>query len=274
MTSFLCGINEPQTLYSSFVMRKIILSSLAAAALAVVNVNGQLIADDNGSNYSGGWTDGSNGGFGFEAWVLGSGGGTGGFGGSFIGDPAGSGISGMATNSFGLFANPSGSGAFSTASRALSNALVVGETLSFQWGINFDSGAGGNKGFNLYTGGTAGTSLLNVNNGGSSDITLDGTSVGFGYGTNAMTWSFTLSDPTTLAVSATARDGGAAFSTNLTVSGAPDAFQFYASDMQAGGEAQPYFNSLQVVPEPSTYALLTLGALALGGYAARRRARK
>lgn len=32
--------------------------------------------------------------------------------------------------------------------------------------------------------------------------------------------------------------------------------------------------SAATVPEPSTYALLTLGALALGGYAARRRARK
>jgi hypothetical protein len=33
-------------------------------------------------------------------------------------------------------------------------------------------------------------------------------------------------------------------------------------------------NAFTTVPEPSTYALLTLGALALGGYAARRRARK
>jgi len=32
--------------------------------------------------------------------------------------------------------------------------------------------------------------------------------------------------------------------------------------------------SFTTVPEPSTYALLTLGALALGGYAARRRSRK
>ena len=41
------------------------------------------------------------------------------------------------------------------------------------------------------------------------------------------------------------------------------------------GAGGPGLNSYTVaVPEPSTYALLTLGALAFGGYAARRRARK
>jgi hypothetical protein len=48
--------------------------------------------------------------------------------------------------------------------------------------------------------------------------------------------------------------------------GSPD--QGYTTFDAAGS------NSFTTVPEPSTYALLTLGALALGGYAARRRARK
>jgi hypothetical protein len=43
--------------------------------------------------------------------------------------------------------------------------------------------------------------------------------------------------------------------------------------MQAGDSAQPYFNDLQVVPEPSTYALLALSATAFGGYMIRRRRR-
>lgn len=255
-------------------MKKLFFSCLGAAALAVGDINAQLIASDDGSNYSGGWSDGSNGGFGFSPWVLSSGGGTGGFGGNFIGDPSLAGITGMSATSFGLFANPTGSGAFSTASRSLSTPLSVGDTLSFQWGINFDSGSTGNKGFNLYAGGTGGTQLLNVNNAGTSAITIDGTDIGFGYGTDAMAWSFSLSGPGTLSISATARDGGTAFSTNVSVSAAPDAFRFYATDMQAGNEAQPYFNNLQVVPEPATYGLLALSALAFAGYSARRRARK
>ncbi len=254
-------------------MKKILLSSLAAAALAVGSNAYALIADDVAGNYSGGWTNGANGGTGFNAWSLSSSAGTGSAG-WFIGDPSSGGIGGLATNSFALYANTNGTGAFVNADRAFSSAMSVGDTLSFLWGINFDSGSDGNKGFNLYTGGVGGTQLINVNNAGSYVITLNGTDIGFAYGTNAMTWTFTLANATTLAVSATARtNGGASFSTNVTVSAAPDSFRFYASQMQAGDSAQPYFNNLSVVPEPSTYALLALGAAGMAGYVVRRRRR-
>ena len=46
----------------------------------------------------------------------------------------------------------------------------------------------------------------------------------------------------------------------------------YTSSTTGSGGAG--LNSYQVVPEPTTYALLTLGALGVAGYAARRRARK
>lgn len=241
-------------------------------ALAVTSTQAQ-VASDNGGNYGAGWTNGANGGTGFEAWVI-TVDQSSGFSGNFIGDPASAGISGMATNSFGLYANPNGSGASVTATRELSSALSIGDTFSFQWGMNWDSGFDGNKGFSLFTGGISGTELVNVNNAGSGTITFNGDDTGFAYGTLAMEWSFTLTDATTLSVFGTARDGGSPFSTNITVSGAVDSFGFYASQMQGGDNAQPYFNNLEVVPEPSTYALLALSAMGFAGYVARRRARK
>ena len=137
-------------------------------------------ASDIGANYSGGWSNDSNGGTGFQAWNIWSSDGTGGSGGNFIGNPVSGGVTGMAANSFGLYAKPIGSGAGANAERSLSTALAVGQTLSFQWGINYDSGSGGNKGFNLYSGGVE---ILNINNAGSSAITCNGANVGFDYGT-------------------------------------------------------------------------------------------
>ena len=256
-------------------MKKIILSTFAAAALAVGSNAYALLANDVGSNYTTAtWTNGANAGSGFLAWSISSSGGTGGFAGTFIDNPASSGVTGMPASSFGLFANPGPSGAFVNADRQFTSAMSVGDTFSFQWGINWDSGAAGNKGFSLFTGAPGTGEIVNVNNAGTSDITFNGNNVGFGFGTTAMNWAFTLNSATSLGVTANDRDGSGTFSTNVTIGAAPLSFRFYASSMQAGNEAQPYFNNLNVVPEPSTYALLALSAAALGGYAARRRARK
>jgi hypothetical protein len=257
-------------------MKKLLLSTITAAAFAVGNNALALIANDVAANYSTAtWTNGANQGTGFSAWSLSSSGGTGGFAGFFVGDPStGAGISGMPSSSFGMYANPTNSGAFANADRSFTSAMSVGDTFSFQWGINWDSGAGGNKGFNIYTGAVGIGEIINVNNGGSDAITFNGNNTGFGFGTAAMTWSFALTDASTLAVSANDRDGTGTFATNLTVAAAPLSFRFYTSQNQASGNAEPYFNNLSVVPEPSTYALLALSAAGLAGYAARRRARK
>jgi hypothetical protein len=50
-----------------------------------------------------------------------------------------------------------------------------------------------------------------------------------------------------------------------------DGVQFFSVN-QGGGENMG-INNLSVVPEPSTYALLALSAVAFGGYVARRRRR-
>jgi hypothetical protein len=247
-------------------------TALSSGAFAQLQTN----AFDFGANYSGGaepsWTNGANAGFGFGNWTITANNGSGGAG-AFIGDPSFAGISGMSTESFGLFANPQASGATVTASRSLSTALQVGGTFSMQWGINWDgdNGTVGNKGFNLFVGTNQ---IVNVNNGGNANIQFNSINTGMGFGTTPMTWSFTYTNATTLFVSANDRDGVGTFSTNITVSGGISSFSLYATELGAGNNRQPYYNDFAVVvPEPSTYALLALSAVAFGGYVVRRRHR-
>jgi fibronectin-binding autotransporter adhesin len=206
-------------------------------------------ASDQGSNYGGsgepGWTNGANAGTGFAAWSFASSTGSGGFAGAFIGDPSAAGVTGMSSESFGLFANPVGSGAYIFTDRSLSSAMQVGDTFSFQWGINWDgeNGVSGNKGFTLYTGAPGTGQVINVNNGGSSDIQFNGASTGFGFGVNVMNWTFSMIDATTLSVSANDRDGAGTFSTNITVSGGLSSLRLYATNMASGTERQPYYNN-------------------------------
>jgi hypothetical protein len=251
-------INKPMKMNANTVAIALILASVGAVS-AITHT-------DNADNYGTVWNSGSNGGTGFGAWILSSSGGTGGFAGAFLGNPSDAGISGMPTNSnsrsFALYANPLDSGSFVNAERDFSKPLGVGDSFSFVWGINWDSGSlvkqevpkvtiYGDKGFSIYSGGTSGTSsteLINVNNGGSEAITINGTNVGFGYGTTAMTWTITRTSTTNLQVEATNRDGGAAYSGDFPISetAAPDSFKFYASGMDGGDNRQPYFNNFQL----------------------------
>jgi hypothetical protein len=224
-----------------------------AAAQTVTN------ASDNAGNYGGGWTNGANGGTGFGAWTVTSSTNTNGSAGAFIGNPTNAGITTNAVfgaQAFGLYANPEATGVFVNTDRTFP-LLQVGQTFSFQWAVNYESG-GGNKGFNVYSGGTGGAQIANVNQGGPpGDITLNGSNAITNYGTAPMTWSFTRTAPNNLLVTSTPRDGSTniAYSTNITISAAPDAIQWYAANLSASfkDERQPYFNNLLIAgPAPVT----------------------
>jgi glycosidase len=201
---------------------------------------GPATASDSASNYTA-WDNGSNQGSGFDAWSITS---AGTVSGVFLGDPTAAGIQGMSSKSFGLYAK-GGAGSSATAIRSFP-ALNVGDSITFQWGINWDAGsAGGNKGFNLWAGTTH---LLNVENAGNNNpaINVAGTSSGMAYGTQAMNWSITRSSATTLEVRATRRDSGVFTRTVTVSSAAPTRLEFYAANLSDGDQRQPYFNDLRI----------------------------
>ena len=200
---------------------------------------------DSASNYTT-WANGNNQGSGFDAWSISTGGSTSGV---FLGDPAAAGIQGMSSKSFGLYAK-GGATSSATAIRAFP-ALNVGDSIAFQWGINWDggNGTGGKKGFNLWAGSTF---LMNVENAGTSDITIGGTSSGMAHGTAAMNWSITRSAANTLQIRLTRRDGGVLTRTLTVSASAPTRLEFYATNLNGSGAAadndkrQPYFNELRI----------------------------
>ncbi len=247
-----------------------LLALLAAASLPAI-----AFASNNGSDNAGnytltGWTDGSNGGTGFEAWRFSNNAG----GGFFIGDStAGSGNINTGNQSFGIFANPGT--AFANADRTFAGGtLSVGQTFSLQLAVNFRNG---NKGFNLFAGGSSAFNFNIADPAGYQVNTASGsTTLALSFQSNSVfTLSFTQTNATTMAVSIIRTSSAGtenAYSANLAVSNA-DSFRIYNSGTGDGSAANNiYANNLAIIPEPSTVALLGVGCLAGVAALHRRRA--
>ena len=250
-------------------MKRILLSSLAAAALAAGSVNAQVIAQDLASNYTTAtWVNGSNLGSGFGAWDLFSSGSAG----YFIGDSAAQGFGNVNTagSAFGMFGNPAGNN-FANAQRALSTPLTTGQSFSIDLAIAFRNG---NKGISLFAGGFAEANQIWNFNVGGDVYSAGGTDLGWAYAQDSV-FSLTATQVSLTSVGISLVRGSDTYNTNVTSAGGFSGFRAYVGSTDAGDDRINLFmNNMQAVPEPSTYALLTLSALAIGGYAARRRARK
>ena len=174
------------------------------------------------------WTDGSNEGGGFEAWSVTSDSGDDGY--------AGFGIWGSTNidlnmgDAFGFTAR--GDGAYINISRDFSTELADGDMFALDLGLNYPAGPNGSKGFALYT--SDGREVVVVNQGSTSNITVNGTTVLSTYGTATMYWTFTQNSATELTVYTTGRGGESennteiiAFSEDSYIAG----IRFYASSI-------------------------------------------
>ena len=218
--------------------------SASASALEVTVEAGPDGIYDQASYYYGQWQDGDNNGKGFGAWALNHSQGTEGFAGTFIGNPADAGITGMDASSFGFYANPIGSDANAEVTRTMP-ALGVGDTFSFVWGLNWDSDAeGSNRGFSLFSGEAQ---VLNINMGNSFTITIDGEPMLTQFGSAAITVTITHETAGNLRVTATGRDGEESFTSELiSVGDAPDNFKFYFNATSGDAQRQMYVNNFVI----------------------------
>lgn len=194
-------------------------------------------ATDNAGNYGGSWSGGSDGGSGFGAWTLNAGANSGGF----IGNPANNGIStnGMGTTAFGMFATGS---EYFNATRSFDVGMGIGDSFTFDWGMNWDANTGA-KGFDLRAGGST---IFNVNNGGSSTITAGGANANTDYGTGNMLVTLTRTS-TGYTFSMTSRSGGSTYTTNISTSSTIDGINFYIGNQNDGnGNRNIYFNDLSI----------------------------
>ena len=263
------------------IMIKKLALGIMSLGLMVVAAQAQ-IAGDNAGNYGGGWTNGTNGGTGFTAWDLtqNNNNGVDVHAGYFLGDSTagGSGNINTSGNSFGVFANQSGSTtAFANALRTFTEGnLTLGQTFSIQLAVNFRNG---DKGLTLSNGGTevfdfnvgppftnaADDYTYSVNGGGQ-------TSLGLAYEPDSVfTLSFTQGSANNVVVKIVRATSELGTETPLNSTfqfGPINAFKLYNSGTADGGaDNNLYFNNLAitVIPEPSTLVLLAGPAL-LGGW--------
>ncbi len=222
--------------------------------------------------YADGWEAGDNGGSGFGAWTF--------VGQGFIGTSTANGNSmgGIDSSgvSFGLFSN-AGAPANAQAIRPFSSSLAVGETFM----MDFDNGF-------VATGGIVGFALRNAANnslfqftftGGENFYRIEGSTsqtTAHGFTSDGMRTSFTLTSESTFSFSVQFNDnmalevftgtlanpGGAI--TNLRL------LAFNTTDPN-GSLSDVFYNNLQVIPEPSSIALLAAPMLLGGWFFARRR---
>ncbi|MBU1693022.1 MAG: hypothetical protein KKC51_03565, partial [Verrucomicrobia bacterium] len=221
------------------------------------------VAYDDSSYYpDGGWTNESNGGSGFGAWVLSNNNGPGegytNYAGNFIGNSAaaeGGNVNAQPSgDAFGLYANQDGAGGdpLSEATRLFNAPLAPGDTVSVDLGVNNRNGS---KGVVFQIGGTwlfevavtADQYVYQNHGGGGSQVALDGSWTNWAADTairvQVSRKTATLYDINII------RSGGYSETTTLTglnIGGTPDRVRLYSFNTEGGDANNLFFNRLAI----------------------------
>jgi autotransporter-associated beta strand protein len=240
-------------LASKLILFKAILTAFMFASLQTF---AQFNFSDNATNYGGVWVDGSNGGTGYNVWSITTGGSNAG---TFIGNPSSNGIgtAGIGTTAFGLFGH---SGQFVNAVRyfganTTNVAMQIGDVFSFHWGMNWDCGSSGAKGFDLRAGTTT---IFNVNNSNSATISTSNGNANTNYGTDAMLVTLTRTSWTQYSFTMTSRSGGAPFTTTINSPADIDNINIYCGAQQDNnGNRNIYFNNFNFTKAHNPYEIIS-----------------
>lgn len=234
-------------------MRKFYAPALLAAVMLISlsSLKAQPIALDNAEDaaYGSGWTNGTNGGNGFNAWVINGGTNTG----NFIGDPVNDSMKndGIGAKAFALYATGT---AYINAGRSFKSPLKIGDEFSFYWAMNWDAGAG-TKGFDIKAG-TA--TVFNVNNGNSKPaITTSADTALRQYGTLPMLVKLKRVSADLYSFSMTGRVSGESYNTTINTDADVDGIDFYMGFQNDGdGRRNIYFNNFKITASTSSVSNL------------------
>lgn len=248
-------------------MKKLLIAAVASIALSSGALAANLASDNASTNNypGGGWATGSNGGTGFGNWTLTSTP-SGGFAGSYIGGTP------IGDPSFGIFSGGNTSATMLAFRPFTGGGLTAGQSFGVTIGHTPTINNPGQIGLSLMSGGNARWTLKFVGGGTEWQLNDGGSDFGAGqaYAANTpLTLSFTYNGGSSYSYTFGTGSGNN-FTASADISNL-DGVQFFS--VNQGADQNLGFNNLEVVPEPSTYALLALSGIAFGGYVMRRRRR-
>jgi hypothetical protein len=247
-----------------------VLSSIAVAMSVGSASHAALLANDSAADavYASSWTNGQNGGTGFGAWTVSPNpnNGTGGF---FVGSSTFNDAGSTTTNintagrSWGAYAN---SGTIAAAVRPLTGTLDVNQSIL----ASFDNGSiisGNSLGMGLRSGTTNIVEVFFAGGASSYSIAIPGnpifnTAIPFSRGGLDLTFSATGANTMTVSILSKATGVTSTFPLTVPNTTTIDNIRLFngnargATSNTPAGDFDGYFNSLAVVPEPTTLAAL------------------